>query len=338
MSDATYDISVVIPAYNQAGLMVRLLDSLAAQTLAHRMEIVVVNDCSPDDTGDVVQAWMANDSLPCATQYHCLEKNSGPGVARNAGLKMARGHLVCFTDTDCVADPQWVEFLIDKIDEERDIIGVGGSVEPLSINSIYALYYHYNHTLEPLKVERIPYLITCNCCYVRDCLLAVGGFDETIPFPGGEDIAASIHLYKKGYHFAYSSGALIYHDYRDNFNKFKRTWYCYGYGTSLVMHRLLSRSEVYPETKEAYTGVHYWVGGYMRPTVTGFRSFIRDCIIFNRNLKSRNAPWHARLRCLFVRPLDRWPYFRGWVDALADVAKERGVTPQEMGVPFRLLK
>lgn len=335
MSEENIKYSVVIPAYGQAELMPRLLDSLAQQTVAHLMEVIVVNDCSPDNTEEVVLEWMAQPGLKCATQYHCMPENGGPGKARNAGLRLAKGHLVCFTDTDCVAEVTWVEELVKKIDEKKNIIGSGGRVEPLAINTIFALYYHFNRTLEPVIFWRGPYLITCNCCYVRDVLLEVGGYDETIPFPGGEDLAASIFLHKKGYKFAYAPGSVIFHDYRDDFKKFRKTWYCYGYGTSWVTHRYLEPAEIYPELRLDFKGDHFWPAHCTRPSITGLRSYLSDFKVFYNDLVEREASLWTKLRCMLIRPVDRHSYYQGWEDALRDLAKATDKQPSDYGAPIR---
>ena len=97
-------VSVIIPAYNRAGVIRRAIESICAQTF-HDMEIIVVDDGSADNTGDAVQ------SIPDA-RIRCIrcETNRGPSAARNEGLRAARGKYVAFLDSD----DEWLPWKIEK--------------------------------------------------------------------------------------------------------------------------------------------------------------------------------------------------------------------------------
>jgi succinoglycan biosynthesis protein ExoO len=81
------DFSVLIPAYNVSGIIDRAIRSAAAQTFPPR-EILVVNDCSTDNTVEVVKA-LAKD-IPFI-RLLSTPANSGPSAARNIGLRAAQG-------------------------------------------------------------------------------------------------------------------------------------------------------------------------------------------------------------------------------------------------------
>ncbi|MCF6285563.1 MAG: glycosyltransferase family 2 protein, partial [Candidatus Hydrogenedentes bacterium] len=236
-SPTNIEVSVVIPAYNQADLLIRLLDSLAAMTDTPVWEVIIVDDASTDNTRRAVEAWLQaqQDIRGC---YLCQQHNQGPGAARNRGLEAAQGNVVAFTDTDCAVSPDWLTALVAPLADDEQIAGVGGTVLPCNPDNPFARYNTLNHTLEPITSPdyAIPYLVTCNGCYRRDALLSVGGFPTDIQRPGGEDIAASIALYKQGYRFAFAPDATIQHDYRDTWRSFARTWMNYGYGCGLIAH------------------------------------------------------------------------------------------------------
>lgn len=93
-------ISVVVPAWNAAGLLPRLLTALRAQTVEH--EVVVVDAGSADETAAVAEAGGAH-VVTAPTRNRPL--------ARNLGVAAARGDALAFTDADCVPAPGWAEAL-----------------------------------------------------------------------------------------------------------------------------------------------------------------------------------------------------------------------------------
>jgi glycosyltransferase involved in cell wall biosynthesis len=88
---AALPVSVVIPAYNRPDMVRRALASVAAQTVAPR-EVIVVDDCSTDATGDVAR------ELGAHVVRH--EVNRGEGAARNTGLRHATQPWVALLDSD----------------------------------------------------------------------------------------------------------------------------------------------------------------------------------------------------------------------------------------------
>lgn len=90
-------ISIVIPAYNSAKLIEDTLDSVMAQDY-RPIEIIIVDDGSKDDTAAVVEGYSGPIRL-------ISQKNAGPGIARNTGIKECRGEFVAFIDADDLWHP-----------------------------------------------------------------------------------------------------------------------------------------------------------------------------------------------------------------------------------------
>ncbi|MCE7977555.1 MAG: glycosyltransferase family 2 protein [Nitrospira sp. NTP1] len=89
-------VSVVIPTYKRAYLLRKAIVSALAQEQAgelFQMEIIVVDDCSPDNTAQVVAEFPA-------VQYLRLPQNRGASGARNAGIKRAKGKYIALLDDD----------------------------------------------------------------------------------------------------------------------------------------------------------------------------------------------------------------------------------------------
>lgn len=96
-------VSVIIPTYNRARLIKRTIGSVLKQTYSN-FEIIVVDDASYDNTEETIKLF--NDKRII---YVKQEKNRGPAVARNTGIKKAKGEYIAFLDSDD-------EFCSDKIE------------------------------------------------------------------------------------------------------------------------------------------------------------------------------------------------------------------------------
>ena len=95
-------VSVVVPVYNVERLLPRCLDSLLGQTL-EEIEIVCVNDASPDSSAEVLARYAASDN-----RLRIITKtvNEGPMMARKTGYENARGQYFCFCDSDDYMPPE----------------------------------------------------------------------------------------------------------------------------------------------------------------------------------------------------------------------------------------
>ncbi len=96
------EISVIVPCYKAEDTLAKCVHSLTAQTF-HDLEIILVNDSSPDSTGDLCNKLKSED--PRITVVH-LKKNSGPSAARNAGIDVAVGTWIAFVDSDDYIEPE----------------------------------------------------------------------------------------------------------------------------------------------------------------------------------------------------------------------------------------
>lgn len=105
-SDKTFDlVSIITPAYRCAGVVGETIRSVLDQTYPH-WELLIVEDCSQDDTREVLREWRLVDP-----RVRLIEqpKNGGPAMARNAGLELAQGRWIAFLDSDDLWLPQKLE-------------------------------------------------------------------------------------------------------------------------------------------------------------------------------------------------------------------------------------
>lgn len=100
-------VSIIMPTYNCGKFIAETLDSVKAQTYQN-WEVVIVDDCSTDNTKQIVDSYIVNDPR---IKYHCLETNSGAAVARTKAMELATGQYIAFLDSDDLWTP-------DKLDKQ----------------------------------------------------------------------------------------------------------------------------------------------------------------------------------------------------------------------------
>lgn len=124
-------VSFIVPVYNTQEFLPRCLDSLLGQTYPD-IEIIVVNDGSPDGSAAIIAEYARKDS-----RVRAVEKpNGGLSSARNAGTDVARGNIVDFVDSDDYVEPNLAEFLVDTFaNEHPEIVVFGAECEPAELAS-----------------------------------------------------------------------------------------------------------------------------------------------------------------------------------------------------------
>ena len=108
-------LSIVIPAYNEGKTIHLILDRVAAVQLVNNIEkeIIIVNDCSKDDTEEAIQRYAATGKLNIT--YYKHEVNQGKGAAIHTGIKKATGDYVLIQDADLEYDPEEYNDLIKPV-------------------------------------------------------------------------------------------------------------------------------------------------------------------------------------------------------------------------------
>ena len=126
-SDIQLTVSVVIPCFNAAKYLPEVLDSALAQSLKP-FEIIVVDDGSQDNTGEVLKPYIKSSKIK-----YFYQENQGPGTARNLGISKSLGNLVAFCDADDIWLPQKLEKQI-KLFSDPEVALVYSDMEMLGGN------------------------------------------------------------------------------------------------------------------------------------------------------------------------------------------------------------
>lgn len=199
-------ISVVIPTYNRKGLLRCCLEAVTRQDYPD-YEVIVVDDGSTDGTGEMVQREFPQ------VRYIRQEPNRGPAAARNRGIEAATGEIAAFTDDDCLVPQDFLAHLADGYRRYPEVAGVGGYLEapdevlprnPFAQYEAHVTHYVYRAGPEEyLGGFECPAGGTNSMSYQKEVLMAVGGFDETFPLPGGEDADLKWRVVQRGYRLLY---------------------------------------------------------------------------------------------------------------------------------------
>ena len=109
-------ISVIVPVYNVEAYLDQCIRSITEQTYRN-LEILLVDDGSPDNSGAICDAWAEKDS-----RIRVIHKeNGGAGAARNTGLDAAQGEFVSMIDSDDYLEPHMYAHLYSLMDDGVDI-------------------------------------------------------------------------------------------------------------------------------------------------------------------------------------------------------------------------
>ncbi|HZP65023.1 MAG TPA: glycosyltransferase family A protein [Rudaea sp.] len=190
-------VSVVVPTYNCGSRLGRALRSIEAQTYpADRIEILVVDDGSTDDTADVVHEFAAQARVE--TRYF-RQENAGPAAARNRGLNFACGDTIAFLDADDWWEPEKLARQVPLLDdavafvycdcafvdaEGRPLADYVRRVELVSGDILLALFCDF-------------FILTSSAVLARAAINETGMFDEKLGV--GEDYEFFLRLARR-YH------------------------------------------------------------------------------------------------------------------------------------------
>ncbi|MEA2375183.1 MAG: hypothetical protein QOD53_1646 [Thermoleophilaceae bacterium] len=193
---------MIVPVRNGQATLDACIDSLLALDYPReRLELIVVDNASTDDTPDILRR---RDGAVRAVR----EPTRGAGAARNAGLRAAGGEVIAFTDADCVVDPGWLDHLVTAIGSREDLVagGVVRAARPANAIELFGERVHDHRG--SIELEWPPYVITMS-------LAAPAGLLHGCPFDEGflrcEDVDLSYRLFASGAAFAFVPEAVVFH-------------------------------------------------------------------------------------------------------------------------------
>ncbi len=194
-------ISVIVPVYNGEKTIDKCLASLLKQTKKPD-EIIVVDDGSKDQTKAVVEKFSGITFLE--------QEHKGPAAARNTGARKARGDILLFIDSDCIASESWVAEMAKPF-ENKNISGIQGRYKTEQKDTVARfVQLEIEDRYDRMKKRSyLDFIGSYAAGYRKDIFLEFGGFNETFTMASGEDPELSFKLAKAGHKMVFNPNAVV---------------------------------------------------------------------------------------------------------------------------------
>ena len=297
-------VSVIIPAFNSARTITVALDSVVSQT-SPATEILVVDDCSADETCAVVERWIAahQDAGHGVTVrlIKCTE-NGGPARARNIGIRQAAGDWIAFLDADDAWLPHRLECEFAACGKMPEAVMFCGGTVPLREEDRKSESGNQKpgEGLELRKIRLEEFVdvnpVSTSTVLVQKAVLeAVGGFDEA--FRGPEDLDLWMRIANKGRIICLECPLSRYREVAGSLSNEVKTFLpqvlavydkAFGVGGALAAH---------PEWKRRAVGSRYvsacWTELACGRRWSAFRFLLKSLLVWPGPLKGakRRAGW-----------------------------------------------
>lgn len=207
----TPEISVIIPTYEEWPILQLCLDCLAEQSLdQERFEVIVANNNSSPEVPDTLRM------APNVRVIHAPKP--GSYAARNEAIRLARGDILFFTDSDCLPDRRWLEEGLARISQLGPYGRVAGAVQlfPKGKEWTAPELYDRVHAFNQKQFLRAGWAVTANLVVRRAAFDFVGLFDED-RFSGG-DRTWNSKATKLGCKLVFSKSTLVLHPARPEYS------------------------------------------------------------------------------------------------------------------------
>jgi glycosyltransferase involved in cell wall biosynthesis len=238
-------ISIIVPAHNSVRTMKRCVESLLSLDYPS-FEIIVVDDGSTDGTPAVLEMFREKKGFRAIRT-----QQGGPSKARNIAIKEALGEFLAFTDSDCIAEKNWLTELMKGFIEPRSdfdaltIMGVGGDQQNPADDTSFGkdvggflkrvgFVADYVKDAGDLSVmTETGHNPTCNVLYRKEVFDKIGYFKEDL-WPG-EDVELDYRIKKAGYRLLFNPAAVVRHYRPGDMRSFGRMMYRYGKVQALLV-------------------------------------------------------------------------------------------------------
>ena len=171
------DVTVVIPAYNEEETILRTLSSLSKTRSSQKIEILVVDNNSTDDTGELVKKSGAR---------YLFEGKQGVKHARTAGLHAAKGKYILNADADSIYSPDWIDLMTLPLRQDNIACTYGRFAFFPENNTSRKFYFFYEsfgdlykRTIQKLKDEAM-YVYGCSSGYRKEQGISVDGYEHPV--------------------------------------------------------------------------------------------------------------------------------------------------------------
>lgn len=218
------EVSILMPAYAAAATLPRALACALGQRTTRTLEVLVVDDGSPDRTRAV-----AEEAARVDPRVRVLaQANGGEAKALNTGWREARGRYVAILEADVEAEPEWLETCLGVLEQEPEAWAVGGYLETPREDSWIARLAGYEVEAKfRTKPREAKHLTSANVLYRAEAFALAGPFDERL-VNASLDSVFNGRLSRAGKRLVYEPAARVRHHYKTSLIGFLRRQWAYA--------------------------------------------------------------------------------------------------------------
>ncbi len=260
-------VSVIIPTYNRKLYVLGAIESALNQTYKN-IEIVVIDDCSKDNTFELILNLQKKHHQITAIR---IEVNLGPAGTANAGINIAKGkYIAILDDDDTWSDEKKLEKQVAFLEKNKDYVLCGGGVIKRDKRGVEIVrYLPIESDLNIRKAILINNVFAhSTVLYSKKSFLEVGGYQKNLKYFADWDLWLKLGTVGKFYNFQ---------DFFDYYldQEYGKTYSSHDYG---IRRRLLDNIKLRTKYKKYYPG-------YIKSIFLCFASYIYSFLPFRSNLR-----------------------------------------------------
>jgi glycosyltransferase involved in cell wall biosynthesis len=238
-------ISIIMPCYNRAYDLLRVLKRYDEQDTRQPFELIAVDDASRDRTYEVLCAYRPqNYQLTVLRQ----EQNMGPADARNRGITVAQAPILLFVGDDILPEVDFVRLHLEAHQSrpavETAILGRVMWGQDIPVNTLMqhidgegAQQFSYFYFRDGQEYD-FRHFYTCNISVKRELLFSEPHwFDSDFPSAGYEDAELGYRLAKRGMHIHFASQILAYHYHYHTIWSFSNRQFLAGLSSRILVRK-----------------------------------------------------------------------------------------------------
>jgi glycosyltransferase involved in cell wall biosynthesis len=230
-----HNVSLITTVYNEAGNIIKFLDSYSQQNL-YADEFIIIDGGSTDGTQDIISNFAKEHAflrikLIIKEQFNRKFTTSPISVSRNYAIENCSNEIIAVTDAGCTLDSNWLsEITIPFEDKETDVVSGWYEVKP--VNTFQEIYCEmFIPKLETIRDDTfLP--SSRSLAFRKKCWEEVGGYPVKDAYCG-EDTKFDLDLKAAGFKFRFSSKAIVFWNAPKTLEEANSKHYYYGFGDGI---------------------------------------------------------------------------------------------------------
>jgi len=170
-------ISIILPLYNDEKYVTNAISSLLKQTYKD-FELIIINDDSTDNSLNAVKEFQ-----DARIKVYSHKKNLGVSICRNKGIDLSKGKYIFFTDSDCIADKNWILYGL-KTFKENDCSCVEGKTFYVKKGYLPSI-----SDKTPGSIDKDGEYLGCNIAFTKDVFKKLGKYDGRYRYHEDRELA-----------------------------------------------------------------------------------------------------------------------------------------------------